>query len=99
MAISELSVSLAPLENTGTVHTVRGPVMCAARFITTMSIGSALSVIATRSEPMSVGVVPEPRSVWPGLSWPVLGYVSRHVTTGVPSAPVSKRYMAPSVTT
>jgi hypothetical protein len=37
------------------------------------SIGSALSVIATRSGPISVGVVPDPCSLWPGFWVPSFG--------------------------
>ena len=70
--ISELSVALPPLPNTGCVHTVRGPRMRRPRCMTTTFMGSALSVIATWRRPMSVGVVPEPAWVWPGFLTPEL---------------------------
>src|SRR5688572_33292943 len=62
-------------------------------------MGSALSVMATNSPPMRVGVVPDPACVWPGLTCPVLGYGWRQVTFGAPEESASKRYRAPSVTT
>ena len=63
-----------------------------------MFIGSALSVIATQSSFTSVGVVPEPGDVWPGLVTPVFAYSSRQVTSGAPVSARSRRYIALVVT-
>ena len=65
-AISDWSVFEAPFSKTGTVQTRRP-----SRRKTTMFIGSALSVIATRSRAISVGVVPLPACDWPGFWMPV----------------------------
>jgi hypothetical protein len=72
-AISELSVALAPRSNTGTEQTSRSPVTPAPRRKTITFIGSALSVMATHSSFIRVGVVPDPGEVWPGLVTPTLG--------------------------
>jgi hypothetical protein len=66
--ISDWSVSLWPLVKSGWVQTSPPPV----RRCATMSIGSALSVMATYA-PVIVGVVPDPTSVWPGFEVPSFG--------------------------
>ena len=60
---------------------------------------AALSAIDRYCLPISVGVVPEPASNWPGFWMPTLSYLKRQVTLGLPPRPVSKRYCALSVTT
>ena len=61
--MSDWSVFDAPFWKTGCLHMTRSPLNVRSRRMITTFIGSALSVIATRSGPMSVGVVPEPACV------------------------------------
>src|SRR3954451_3270454 len=110
MPVSEFSVSDAPLRNTGTVHTTRlrpRGGLSPARYTTT-SIGSALSVIATKPGAFdlrrlpdghsSVGVVPDPALNWPGFCTPLLRYFDFHTTFGFSDEPARDLYIDLSVT-